>query len=163
MDTSEPTSIKYEWKKAVLFSVPDPVDPLFLIMNPWIQIRIRKYSQILTYFFNGQKNVQVRPGSVITCNWPSGSGSIIQDYGSVDPDLLWIRNTGIIEPSEPSLLQPNSTRSATAWRRGTAPLCWSGTASLGRTPFTGRTPTSLRTGCLLELIIAVQNLLCCHK
>jgi hypothetical protein len=33
---------------------------------------------LLPIFFNGHKNVQVESGII----WPSGSGFIIQDYGS---------------------------------------------------------------------------------
>ncbi len=39
-----------------------------------------------TYFFNGRLHVQVGSGSVITGIWPPGSGFIIQDYRSADPD-----------------------------------------------------------------------------
>jgi hypothetical protein len=35
-------------------------------------------------FINGHKNVRVGSGSGI--NYPTGPGSVIQDYGSKDPD-----------------------------------------------------------------------------
>jgi hypothetical protein len=55
------------------------------------------------FSFIGQKNVQVRKdldpdpaGTVI--NWPFGSGSVIQDYGSAVPDypkeMFTIHNNG---------------------------------------------------------------------
>jgi hypothetical protein len=38
-----------------------------------------------TFFFIGHKNVQVGSVSGSVINWPPGSGSISQDYGSADP------------------------------------------------------------------------------
>jgi len=37
------------------------------------------------FFFNGTGRIQTRYRTVI--NWPPGSGSVIQDYGSTDTDL----------------------------------------------------------------------------